>query len=408
MRDHLVQVYGATDDLPNDKGILGTFMWGSVQAIAATMFAACLIVAGTSAQAQQCVAQFQQTLQKAHQNIGICAQRHRLMEGVPSLVKLYQEMEQKSPTEWQNTYYKERGRADPNYTWKSAPDYLILDTKKDDPRWTFTKTGVSFNCSAPLGVQAQDESFLECARVYSCALQASSCAVNEAHRTNATDCGKVANQCLQKHRIPGMASLDSSPPSAADTVSPLGSGKGTSVPRTPPPAPAPPNPTANLSPQCKAQLNQFLQAADQGDSAKATAAYEALRANCDSAMRQLAQAADVTLPERQMGRLSKGSFGRCLSGVDCGTAPSSPEQMAAAAANAFNVDEVMAAAFSFAGLAVGIAGVSGMYMPMAGGQIMQSNRFSTINQRARSTYGQGGPTHVAPRTVPSDITGIKR
>jgi hypothetical protein len=381
-------------------------MWGKVRVPAVGALAACLL-GGMPAQAQQCVAQFQQNAEQYHKNLGICAQRHRLMDGVPELVKLYQEMERKSPYEWQTTYYKQSGKADPSYTARSTPDYKVKVA--DDPagRWKSDATTTTFNCSVPLGVQAQDESFMECARVYSCALQASSCAIVEAHRTNASDCDKVANQCLQKHRIPGMASLDTR--AAPATPIPQGTTKGSS-PRTPPPATtqAPPNPVDGLSAACKAQINQFLQAADRGDTVKATAAYEALRANCDGAMRQLAEAADVTLPERQMGRLSRDSFGRCLRGVDCGTAPSSPDQMAAAAANAFNVDEVMAVAFGFAGLAVGIAGVSGMYMPVAGGQIMQSNRFSTINQRARSTYGQGGPTHVAPRTVPSDITGIKK
>jgi hypothetical protein len=375
-------------------------MWGKVRALAMSALAMGLWIGGATVQAQQCVAQFQESAHAYHKNLGICAQRHRLMESQPSLMKLYQEMEKKSPNEWQTTYYRDRGRADPNYHWDSTPDYIIYDTKKDDPRWTFSGNKVSFNCSAPLDVRGQDESFLECARVYSCALQATSCAIVEAHRTNASDCGKVANQCLQKHRIPGMASLDKGAPPAAV---PQGTTKG-SAPRTPPP----PSPVDGLSAACKAQLNQFLQAADRGDSARATAAYESLRTGCDGAMRQLAQAADVTLPERQMGSLSRKYFGSCLSGQDCGTAPSTPGQTAEAAANAFNVDEVMQFAFAAAGLAIGIAGVSGMYMPMAGGQIMQSNRFGTVNQRARSTYGQGGPTHVAPRTVPSDITGIKK
>jgi len=222
-----------------------------------------------------------------------------------------------------------------------------------------------------------------------------------------------ATTTLQAERV---ASVQAKPapkpqPAAQPQPQPQPQAKSADTQSRPPPAASPPTAPAaitNLSAACKAQLNQFLQAADRGNSATATAAYEALRANCDGAMRQLAEAADVSLPERQMGRLSRGSFQRCLSGVDCGTAPSSPEQMAAAAANAFNVDEVMGAAFGLAGLMVGVAGVSGMYMPMAGGQIMQSNRFSTVNQRARSTYGQGGPTYVAPRTVPSDITGTRR
>ena len=75
---------------------------------------------------------------------------------------------------------------------------------------------------------------------------------------------------------------------------------------------------------------------------------------------------------------------------------------AAAAANAFNVDEVMAAAFSFAGLAVGIAGVSGMYMPVAGAdhaeQPVQHHQPRAARPMARR------PGYVGPRTVPSDIT----
>jgi hypothetical protein len=85
---------------------------------------------------------------------------------------------------------------------------------------------------------------------------------------------------------------------------------------------------------------------------------------------------------------------------NCGVAPSTPEQSARAAANAFNVDEVMDFLFALGGLAV-TAG--GYYAPVAGGMMVNSNRFTTVNQRARSTYGQGGPTHVAPRERPSTI-----
>ena len=61
--------------------------------------------------------------------------------------------------------------------------------------------------------------------------------------------------------------------------------------------------------------------------------------------------------------------------------------------------------FAAAGFAIGVAG---FYAPSPGGSFASSGQFTTINQRARSTYGQGGPVHVAPRTVPSDITGIGR
>jgi hypothetical protein len=172
-----------------------------------------------------------------------------------------------------------------------------------------------------------------------------------------------------------------------------------------PPAPAAPPSLAGMSGACKAQLNQLLEASDRRDGARATAAYEGLRANCDSGMRGVAGEVNMAMPERQMGTLSRNSFGRCLNSGDCGTAPSSPQQTAQAAASAFNVDEVLNFAFAAAGLA---AGVAGFYAPSPGGAIVSSGQFSTINQRARSTYGQGGPTQVAPRTSPSDITGTKR
>lgn len=357
------------------------------------------------AHGQQCVAQFQSTAEQARSNLGQCAKRNRLMDSDPALVKLYQEViEQKSAHDWTMAYYKQRGTADPSFTFLSPPNFKVTEPAVSDGRWIFDGTTIRANCSAPLSVQGQEESFLECARVYACALQASSCAVVEANRTKATDCTRVANQCLQRHRIPGMASLDSGPPSTSvplTGVSP-GAGTNTSARRTPPPQAGV---VDGLSPACRAQLNQFLEAADRGQSAKATTAYESLRANCDGALRQLARQADMALPERQMGALSRGYFEKCLNGGDCGTAPSTPGQTAQAAANAFNVDEVLDFAFGLASFAVGVAG---MYAPVPGGAITSSNRYSTMNQRARSTYGQGGPTYVAPRTVPSDITGTRR
>lgn len=164
----------------------------------------------------------------------------------------------------------------------------------------------------------------------------------------------------------------------------------------------PPASLTGMSAACKGQLNQLLAASDRRDGAGATAAYENLRANCDTGARGVAGDANMALPERQMGSLSRHYFGNCVSGQDCGTAPSSADQTARAAANAFNVDEVLNFAFAAAGLAVGVAG---FYVPSPGGAIVSSNRFSTINQRARPTYGQGGPTHVAPPTGQSHITG---
>lgn len=376
-------------------------IWGRMRALAVGTLATALLGGGV-AQAQQCVSDYERTLEALKKPLGICAQHNKLMSALtdaPS-TEFYGEGSPNAarPPGQPGWLGIDTG----HFTRRSDPDFKFVEPRPDPAqRWQASGNKLYFNCHVPLSSQPmpQNEAFLECARVYACARATASCGIATARRTGSRDCKGITEQCLASHPIPQgqMAAVVAEQPRS---VSP-----GGSSPRTPPAAPSP---TASLSPQCKAQLNQFLQAADQGDSAKATAAYESLRANCDGAMRQLAQAADVTLPERQMGRLSRRSFGDCLQGIDCGTAPSTPQQTAQAAANAFNIDEVMAVAFSFAGLAVGIAGVSGMYMPVAGGQIMQSNRFTTINDRARSTYGQGGPGYVAPRTVPSDITGTKR
>jgi hypothetical protein len=163
----------------------------------------------------------------------------------------------------------------------------------------------------------------------------------------------------------------------------------------------PPASLTGMSAACKAQLNQALEAADRGDRERATALYGTMRSSgCEDTLRGLSTEVDTALPERRMGSLSRNNFRQeCVSG-NCGVAPSTPEQSARAAANAFNVDEVMDFLFALGGLAVTAAGY---YTPVSGGMMMNSNRFTTINQRARSTYGQGGPTHVAPRGPASTI-----
>lgn len=387
-------------------------MTGWIRGTAAvSAFACVLAILPVSGNAQQCVAQFQQAAEQYHKNLGICAKRNRLMDTDPELVKLYQEVvEQKSAHDWTIEYYKQRGSADPTFTWKSKPNYRVTVPDATDGRWKYDGTTISFNCSAPLSVQGQEESFLECARVYSCALQASSCAVNEAHRTKATNCNSVANQCLQKHRIPGMASLDTAAPPPSQATMPQGTTKG-SAPRTPPaqaPTPAQPDPRQQafrqMSPKCQAQLNRLLEGADANDKSKATEAYASLRADCDAQIRRAAEAAHVGLPERVLSPRASEAMRKAMSG--------DPGQLAQAYGGRaydgqFDAGEVINFGFALLGL---LGGAAGFYAAIPTGAFYASGggNFTTLNPRARSTYGQGGPTHVAPRANQSTITGTTR
>jgi hypothetical protein len=65
--------------------------------------------------------------------------------------------------------------------------------------------------------------------------------------------------------------------------------------------------------------------------------------------------------------------------------------------------------FGFALLGL-LGGVAGVYAAIPGGGYYAAGgggNFSTLNPRARSTYGQGGPTGPVAPTNRSTITGIK-
>lgn len=175
---------------------------------------------------------------------------------------------------------------------------------------------------------------------------------------------------------------------------------GNTAKSMPPPAPQPVSPALqSMSASCKAQLNAMLEGTDRGDAAKASAAYDNLRKNCDASIRAMAQEANLSLPERRTGALTQRYFGTCIDTGSCGVAPSNPEQQARAAQWGYEWGQLVNAGFALAGAAMGVAG---MYVASPGGQ------FSTMNQRARPTYGQGGPVYTAPRTGPSTITGGSR
>ena len=55
-------------------------------------------------------------------------------------------------------------------------------------------------CGRPLSVNAQNEAFNECARVYLCAVRAYNCAIQRAEAGE--DCQSAAGACLQEYRVP--------------------------------------------------------------------------------------------------------------------------------------------------------------------------------------------------------------
>jgi hypothetical protein len=384
-------------------------IWGRVR-VAGMAGALAVVGAFTPsvADAQQCVSYFEQMLKGMERDgvphAGTCAKRNKLMVSLTDMAS-QQFYAPGSPGARRDIPGKRAGTVavDPNFASWSKPDFEAYMPPFQDGRWWKDGSKIVFNCQTPIpaGALQQAESFLECARVYSCGAAAAMCGLELARTTNTSDCASISRTCLAANPVPS-GTVQGVATAPAPSVP--HAGPGTSAPRTPPPPP-PPSSLAGMSPACKAQFNAFLEAVDLNDNAKAAAVYDALRATCDAAMRALSQEANVALPERQMGALSRRYFLDCSKTGDCGTAPSTPEQSARAAANAIDVGALMNFGFAAAGFAIGVAG---FYAPSPGGSFASSGQFTTINQRARSTYGQGGPVHVAPRTVPSDITGIGR
>src|SRR6185503_836960 len=77
-----------------------------------------------------------------------------------------------------------------------------------DPRWSVTDGSATPNCNLPTYVVAQNESFLECARVYMCGVAAADCGINRARRTNNSQCTEISRACLVEHPIPQLGTSD--------------------------------------------------------------------------------------------------------------------------------------------------------------------------------------------------------
>ena len=360
------------------------------------------------AQAQQCVSYFEKMLQGMERDgvphAGTCAKRNKLMVSLTDLAS--QEFYAPgSPGARRDIQGKRAGTVvvDPNFASWSPPDFKAYLPPWQDGRWWKDGSKIVFNCQMPIpaGSLQQAESFLECARVYSCSAAAAMCGLELARTTNTNDCAAISRKCVAANPVPSgkVEDVAAAPPPNAPAA-----GSATSAPRTPPQAAPGQQAFQQMSPQCQAQLNRLLEGADKNDKEKASAAYGTLRAECDPQIRRAAEAAQVGLPERVLSSRAMEAMKKAMSG--------DPGRLAEAYADrgydgGFDAGEVINFGFALLGL---LGGVAGVYAAMPGGGYYAAGgggNFSTLNPRARSTYGQGAPSGPAAPTNRSTITGIK-
>jgi hypothetical protein len=153
-----------------------------------------------------------------------------------------------------------------------------------------------------------------------------------------------------------------------------------------------------LSGKCRAQLNALLEGANRKDGERAYMAYGALRAECDSALKQLARAAATKLPERRLSTRARSALDQAMG--------KNPEQVIGGIAAERKPAEApydMSEVLAFGGQMLNqLAGLPGIYVPPTRPAQAAPTRPRT------TTYGQGAPTNLpkAPRQGPSDITGL--
>lgn len=393
-------------------------------AAAAVLCAALTIATFLSpANAQQCVNDYERTLQalKANARAGECAKHNKLMAtltdaaglefyapGSPGSARV-----QGAPG-WAGI---DTGKFDRN----SAHDFETYKPKGTDARWHFEGGKVMFNCGVPLSPRAlpQNESFLECARIYVCAATTTACGIHTARATGSKDCKGITEQCMAQHPIPqGQMgpTIAVAPPSLQPPAShvPRGGGDGASAPLTPPPAPQQPQ----MSAQCQQLVINYVQAAQANEGARSLAGYNALKAaggcgvldKVDRPMpQQAAQGGDPRFQRRGEAPLSDATIGAC---------DASPAECAARVQQLKQGTSPQAAAALFShsigiGLQLGsmLAGGMMMAMPQGGGAVGGGSGGTNMNSigpgPVRSTYGQGAPSGPSTPNRASTITGIK-
>jgi hypothetical protein len=129
-----------------------------------------------------CVTYFQNMRKLFRDNAAVCLKETRLLQSLVDMVG-------------------QSASGDPSFTRTSAPElFAILDPS--DPGWTLSATRASPKCGVPLRVDAQNDAFSECARVYLCGAAAASCGLRRARETNSSDCIPISRTCLTQHPVP--------------------------------------------------------------------------------------------------------------------------------------------------------------------------------------------------------------
>ena len=164
---------------------------------------------------------------------GTCAKRNKLMVNLTDLVS--QEFYAPgSPGARKDIPGKRAGTVaiDPNFTSWSKPDFEAYMPPWQDGRWWKDGSKIVFNCQMPIpaGSLQQAESFLECARVYSCGAAAALCGLELARTTNTSDCASISRTCLAANPVPSgtVQGVAAAPPPSVPHAGPA-----TSAPRTP-------------------------------------------------------------------------------------------------------------------------------------------------------------------------------
>lgn len=147
-----------------------------------------------------------------------------------------------------------------------------------------------------------------------------------------------------------------------------------------------------LSPKCLRQLNTLLENADNRDKDKANAAYITLLADCEAALRKLADEANARLPERRLSDRSRRALDLAMSRDPNKLAESVGDRRYEAP---YNVDEIIDFGVQLGDLLGGFAGV-----------YARRNILTATVRAPANSYGQGAPPpRPAPRNRPSTITG---
>jgi hypothetical protein len=232
------------------------------------------------------------------------------------------------------------------------------------------------------GVSGQAGAFGECAALYGSL--ARMCSNTE----------QAAARATQPPTTPPAPQPAAAPPPVA--AAPPAANPGQSAPPPSPQALRQATAIGQLSPQCQDQLNNLLEATNAGERQRAANAYTALRgASCDVQMREVASATSLGLPERRMSARANDTMSRAM-GADPNAALAGAANRNAQGAGGggggggdFEIDQVINFGMALLGVMSAFSGQS--FGGVSFGMINAGTNFSTMNQRAASTYGQGSP-----------------